>query len=81
MSARTKLQPADAFRYEQEDLVPRDESAEIAELERLLERNKDKVAASLAQARAEFDRGEYFTLDQVIADVDAQRQRRRASKA
>jgi hypothetical protein len=70
----------DIFRYEPEDMEQRDESAEIADLEQKLERHTGAVAAKLRQARAEFARGEYFTLEQVTSDIDAQRLRRRQAK-
>jgi hypothetical protein len=69
-----------AFRYEPEDLEPQDNGRDQAALDAHLDRNKDALTASIEQSRAEFERGEYFTLDQVMADIDAQRQRRRASK-
>jgi len=72
---------ADTFRYEPEDLAPRDHLADEAALDAYLERNKDALNASIEEARAEFARGEYFTIDQVVADLAAQRDRRRASKA
>jgi hypothetical protein len=36
------------------------------------------INASLAEDHAEFERGEYFTLEQVIEDIESQRQRRDA---
>jgi hypothetical protein len=81
MDTRTATRPADTFRYEPEDLQPSDDTDEQAELEAYLERNQDALAASIEQARVELERSEYYTLDQVVADVDAQRQRRRAGKA
>ncbi|HEX3672980.1 MAG TPA: hypothetical protein VHU87_01785 [Rhizomicrobium sp.] len=67
--------------YEPEDLAPRNVAADEATLDTYLERNKDALNASIEKAHAEFANGEYFTLDQVMADVGAQRQRRRARKA
>jgi hypothetical protein len=81
MNAETASRPAGVFQYEPEDLRPRDDTAEQAELEAYLERNKGALGASIEQARAELARGEYYTLEQVIADVEAERQRRRAGKA
>ncbi len=68
------------FRYDAEDLRPRDAETERASLEAYLDRNNQALEASIARAREGFDRGTYYTLDQVMADIDAQRQRRRASK-
>jgi hypothetical protein len=75
------VQPAPRiFRYEQEDLAPRDGRAEEAETEAFLERNSASLRASIEQSRTEFDRGESFTFGQVRADIDAQRQNRRTAK-
>jgi predicted transcriptional regulator len=51
-----------------------------AAVDSFLERNKDALNASIEKAHAEFERGVFFTLDQAMADVGAQRQRRRARK-
>ena len=82
MDTKAATHRSDTFRYEPEDLQPSDDTVEQAELEAYLERNKDVLAASsIEQARIELVQGEYYTLDQVVADVDAQRQRRRDGKA
>jgi hypothetical protein len=65
------------FRYEQEDLAPRDLAADEASVDSYVERNKDALNASIGKARGQIARGEYFTHDQVMADLKAQRQRRR----
>ncbi len=83
MSITTKKQPPrrPVFRYAPEDLAPRDAAADEAALDAYVKRNKDALNASIENAHAEFERGEYFTLDQTMADVRAQQQRRRARKA
>ena len=81
MNAKTTSKPIDTFRYEPEDLEPRDHAADVAAMDAFLVRNKDTINASIEKDNAEFERGEYFTLDQVMADIGAQRQRRRAGKA
>jgi predicted transcriptional regulator len=63
-------------RYAPEDLAPRDVAADEAVLDTYLQRNKDALNASIEKAHAEFEKGEYFTLDRVMADVRAQQQRR-----
>jgi hypothetical protein len=70
-----------SVRYTRDDLAPRDAAADDAALDVYLQRNKQALNASIEKAHAEFERGEYFTLDQAVADVAAQRQRRRERKA
>ena len=83
MSTKTaKTKPAkSAFRYAPEDVEPRDRKADDAFADAYTKRNKDALNASIEEAHAAFERGDYFTLDQAIADVQAQRQRRRTRKA
>lgn len=65
-----------AIRYAPEDLAARDAAADDAAVDAYVARNKDALNASIKKAHAEFERGEHFTLDQVSADIAAQRQRR-----
>jgi len=74
MSAKT-AKPPKAL-YTKEDLEPRDAAADEAALDAFLKRNKDAINASIDKARAEYERGEYFTHEQVWADIKAQRARR-----
>jgi hypothetical protein len=78
MSITTKKQPPrrPVFRYTPEDLAPRDTVADEVALDGYAKRNKDALNASIENAHAEFEGGEYFTRDQVMADVKAGRQRR-----
>jgi len=76
MSAKAE-KLADSFRYQSEDLEHPDPAAAEASLDSYLQRNKDAINASIDQDHAEFERGEYFTLEQVMADIDSQRQRSR----
>jgi hypothetical protein len=62
--------------YAPEDLEPRDAVHDEAALDAYLKRNKDALNDSVKKSRSEFERGEYFTLDQAMADVRAQQQRR-----
>jgi predicted transcriptional regulator len=62
------------------EICPRDLAADEALLDAFIKRNKDALNASIEKARAQIMRGEYFTRDQVMADVKAQRQRRRTGK-
>jgi len=71
---------ASGLRYTPEDLAPRNMVADEAAVDSFLERNKDALNASIEKAHAEFERGTFFTLDQAMADVRAQRQRRRVRK-
>ena len=82
MSAKTTPQKsgADPFRYEAADLVLPDTAADEAALAAFLERNRSALKASAERARGEFERGACRTLDQMLADVDVQRQRRSVSK-
>jgi len=68
------------FRYVPEDLAPRAASADEALADAYTNRNKKALNASIDKAHAEFARGKYFTRDQVVADIKASRQRRRAGK-
>jgi hypothetical protein len=68
------------FHYEPEDLAPRDLAADEALVDAYIERNKDTLNASIRKARGQIARGKYFTRDQVMADLKAQRQRRRIPK-
>jgi hypothetical protein len=70
-----------AARYVPEDLKSRDVGAEQAALDEYLERNKDALNASIEKADKEFSRDEYYTLDQAMADVRAQRERRVSRKS
>ena len=80
-SKNNKTRPRKSgFRYAPEDLAPRDSAADEAFLDAFIKRNKDTLNASIETARARIMRGEYFTRDQVMADVKAQRQRRRTVK-
>jgi predicted transcriptional regulator len=81
MTTKTASKSAESFRYEPEDLEPRDPAAAEASLDAYLRRNKDAINASIEPDHAEFERGEYFTLDQVMADIDAERQRRPTRKS
>jgi hypothetical protein len=82
MSAKTTQQKSgtDPFRYEPADLVPPDTAADEAALAGFLERNGSALKASAERARGEFEQGACRTLDQIMADVEAQRQRRGVSK-
>jgi hypothetical protein len=82
MSAKTIQQKSgtDPFRYEPADLVLPDTAADEADLAAFLERNGSALEASAERARGEFERGACCTLDQMLADVEVQRQRRRGSK-
>ena len=68
------------FRYTEEDLAPRDFAAEEAAMDAYIERNKDAINASIDLAREQHARGEYFTHEQVFADLEAQTLRRRTAK-
>ncbi len=45
------------------------------------ERNRDALIAALREAQEEIARGEYYTLEQVMAELEAQAKRRQARKA
>lgn len=80
-SKNTKAKPRrSGFRYAPEDLAPRDFAADEALLDSFIKRNTDALNASIQNARAQIMRGKYFTREQVIADIKAQRQRRRTGK-
>jgi hypothetical protein len=57
--------------------IVRDPEADEAAMDTYIARNKDALNASIDKATAEYARGEYFSLDQVMADIRAQQQRRR----
>jgi hypothetical protein len=74
-TAKSKQRKA-GFRYEREDLAPRDLVADEAFVDSYVERNKDALNASIKKARGQIAHGEYFTHDQVMANLKAQRRRR-----
>ncbi len=65
-----------ASRYKPEELTPRDPTEDDAAIDAYLKRNRAALNASIRKAKAEFERGEYLTLEQVMAEITAQRQRR-----
>ena len=77
MSTKTAKKTVTGMRYTPEDLEPRDAAADEAAMDAYLRRNKDALNASAERAMAEFERGETFTLDQVMSEVRAQRLRRK----
>ena len=82
MSAKTTRQKSDTapFQYEPADLVLPDTAADEAALAAFLERNGSALKASAERACGEFERGACSTLDQMLVDVEGQKQRRRVSK-
>ena len=62
--------------YTEEDLAPRDHAADEAALDAWIERNKEALRASFKKAREEYERGEYYTHEQVWAEVSARLKRR-----
>jgi len=66
------------FRYEPEDLEPRDQAAEEAALDAWIARNKDALIESIKESDAEEARGEGYTWDEVMAAIEARRKERRA---
>ena len=82
MSAKTTPRKSDTapFQYEPADLVLPDMAADEAALAAFLERNGSALKASAERARGEFERGACCTLDQMMADIEAQKQRRGVSK-
>ncbi len=81
MKSKQPSKAADIFRYEPEDLEPRDSAADKAAVDAYIERNKDAINVSIDKAHAEFERGEYLTLDQVKANIDARRRHLRMKRA
>jgi predicted transcriptional regulator len=73
MNTKTAKAKQSVTRYAPEDLESRDAIADEAALDTFLRRNKDAINASIEKAHEEFERGEYFTLDEVMADLKAQR--------
>jgi hypothetical protein len=81
MTSKPITRATEIFRYEPEDLEAPDRSKDEAVIDGFVERNKYALNASLEKARAEFERGEYLTLDQVRANLSAQRRHLRASSS
>lgn len=65
------------FRYTPEDLAPRDRSADETLVDAYTARNKEALNESIGSAHDAFERGEYFTLDQAMADLPRRGQRLR----
>jgi antitoxin ParD1/3/4 len=61
------------FRYLPEDLESRDPVADEAAVDAWVKRNKGALNESIRQADEEFARGEYYTLDEVMAELKARR--------
>jgi hypothetical protein len=55
-------------------MTQRQDPANRAVVDRYIDSNKDALNASIEKARAEFQRGDYLTLDQVRANLSVQRQ-------
>ena len=58
-----------------------DEGLTEAEWDAWGERNKEALKRSLREANEQIERGEYYTLEEVMAELRAQARRRRARKA
>jgi hypothetical protein len=67
-------EPEAAYRHE-------DNVLSEAEMEAWFERNKDALKASIEEAQAQIERGEWYTLEEVMAELKAQAKRRQARKA
>jgi hypothetical protein len=72
MKSKSAIRGAGSFCYEAEDLKPRDQAVDEASIDGFLDRNADALNASIEKAVAEYQRGEYLTIDQVRANLDAQ---------
>ncbi len=67
-------EPETTYRQEQENRSD-------AEWGAWFKRNADALNASCEEAEAQIARGEYFTLEEVMAELNAQAERRKARKA
>ncbi|MEI9992108.1 MAG: hypothetical protein WDM86_18980 [Rhizomicrobium sp.] len=63
---------------EDDDDIPRPPTEqEEAELDAWIERNKDALNASFRKADAEYARGHYYTLEEVLAHLESDRRARK----
>ncbi len=80
MTKAAKSKKPEAFRYEPEDLIPRDTAAEDALIDDFIARNREALIESIEETDRQFERGEVHTLDEVMAEL-AKRGARRSKAA
>ena len=76
---RSKRQK-DEFQYSAEDLRPKDPVADDEFIDKFIERNREALGRSLQETESQFTRGDVYTPEEVMAEIDAQRKRRRVSR-
>jgi len=75
MSMNTKSAKPSKALYTEEDLAPRDHAADEAAMDAWIERNKDALKASFRESKEQYERGEFYTHEQVWAEVSARLKR------
>ncbi|HEY1630166.1 MAG TPA: hypothetical protein VGF56_02570 [Rhizomicrobium sp.] len=69
MTKAPKPTAPEVFRYEPEDLEPRDQAADDAMIDDFIARNKKELLESLDEADKEDERGEGRLLEDVMAEI------------
>ena len=69
------------FRYEPDDVTPRDVSADEKSMDAYLKRNAKAIDESVDEAMADLENGACISLDEALAAVAEQARRRRSGPA
>jgi hypothetical protein len=76
MTKAAKPKTPEAFRYEPEELEPRDQAADDALIDDFIARNREALIESIVESDAEEARGEGRLLEDVMAELKARRHKR-----
>jgi hypothetical protein len=77
MTKTAKPKLPEVFRYEPEDLEPRDQAADDILIDDFIARNREALIESIEKSDREFERGKVHTLDEVMAALAKKRSRAR----
>jgi hypothetical protein len=76
MTKAAKPTTPEIFRYEPEDLEPRDQASDDALIDDFVSRNREELIRSVEESDAEEARGEGRLLEDVMAEVKASLRKR-----
>jgi hypothetical protein len=79
--AKPKADLKDSVALSENDVLRPMTPAEEAEMDAWLLRNKDALNASIRKSREQFARGEFYTQEQVDAELAARRHRRLSKRS
>ena len=80
MTKAAKPKAPESFRYEPEDLIPRDPAADDALIDDFIARNREALIESIEETDKQFERGEIHTLDEVMAELAKRRAGRQKAR-